>query len=756
MSERKQQWAGYAAGAAIFTMTSVLAACGGGNGSGSGSGTASSGINETVLWSFKSDGVAPQGKLIQATDGNFYGVTNSGGKYGMGTVFKIDPSGVETILHNFAGGTLDGANPTGSLVQDNNGNLYGMTNAGGSNNLGIVFSITTAGAETVVHNFTGGFTDGSYPQGGMIAASDGNIYGTTSFGGANGAGTVFRISPSNVETVLHSFAGGLSDGSYPVGLIQASNGTLYGMTLTGGASGKGTVFSITTSGTEAVLHNFGGTGDGAAPGGNLIQASDGSLYGLTGAGGTNNSGTAFSITTGGLEKVLYSFGAAGDGATPSGSLVQASDGNLYGITSAGGGNNLGTLFRITTGGTETVLHTFGGTGDGSQPDGGLIQAKDGNLYGVTLHGGSKGAGTVLKATTSGTETVLHNFDSTRDAAGPYGPVVQASDGNFYGTTYGGGSYGQGAVFKITPNGTETVLHSFGGTGDGTLPIGSLVQASDGNFYGTTYGGGTYGLGTVFKITATGTESVLWSFGNSSDGANPEGELIQASDGNLYGLTAFGGIGGLGTAFKITMAGSETVLWSFGGAGDGFCPVGRLLQASDGNLYGLTTGGGVNGTGAAFKLTTAGAETVLWSFGGTGDGKLPYGSLIQASDGNLYGLTSSGGANNSGTAFKLTTAGAESVLWSFGGAGDGATPTYASLIQGSDGNLYGLTSGGGSNHSGTLFKLTTSGTETIVHNFGGAGDGAIPYGGLIRASDGYFYGTTTAGGTFSEGTVFKIN
>jgi len=231
-----------------------------------------------------------------------------------------------------------------------------------------------------------------------------------------------------------------------------------------------------------------------------------------------------------------------------------------------------------------------------------------------------------------------------------------------------------------------------------------MQASDGNLYGTTTkGGANSNAGTVYKITTAGAETVMWSFGGSGDGVNPYASPIQASDGNLYGTTYGGGANGAGTVFKITTAGAETVLWSFGGSGDGALPDSGLMQASDGNLYGTTTSGGTNGAGTVFKITTAGAETVLWSFGGSGDGAKPYGGLIQASDGNLYGTTYGGGANGAGTVFKITTTGAETVLWSFGGSGDGVNLDGA-LMQASDGNLYGTTYGGGANGAGTVFNI----------------------------------------------------
>ena len=275
----------------------------------------------------------------------------------------------------------------------------------------------------------------------------------------------------------------------------------------------------------------------------------------------------------------------------------------------------------------TTLHSFGGSstdcqsqpGCGSYPLAGLVQASDGNFYGTTEGSGGNnncvsGCGTVFKITPSATLTTLYRFCSQANCAdgeSPRAGLVQASDGNFYGTTENGGAnncapyYGCGTVFKITSSGALTTLHSFARS-DGAYPGAGLVQASDGNFYGTTYVGGTNNYGTVFKITPQGTLTTLHSF-DGSDGANPADGLLQASDGNFYGATSYGGAsndcyGGCGTVFKITSSGTLTTLHSFAGS-DGANPPARLVQASDGNLYGTTYVGGADGRGTVFRLVT---------------------------------------------------------------------------------------------------------------------------------------------------------
>jgi uncharacterized repeat protein (TIGR03803 family) len=362
-------------------------------------------------------------------------------------------------------------------------------------------------AYRVLHNF-GALGDGMNPVAGLITIN-GTFYGTTSNGGVNDAGTVFEIKKFGKEAVLHSF-GGSGDGLHPVAGLINVNGTLYGTTSNGGASGVGTVFEIKKSGKETVLHSFGGTsdgdGDGAGPYAGLLNV-DGTLYGTT-IGGGGDFGTVFAITKSGAETVLHSFGAPGDGAEPVASLISV-NGTLYGTTEYGGAYGygsygFGTVFEIKKSGAETVLHSFpSGSADGTQPLAGLLNV-GGTLYGTASEGGancdgSGGCGMVFKITTSGTETVFYSFKGDKSSNDGYYPVAGLVNvnGTLYGTTLAGGANGDGTVFAITKSGKETVLHSFKGGSDGSAPEG-LVQL-DGALYGTTDSGGAYGDGTVFSL-----------------------------------------------------------------------------------------------------------------------------------------------------------------------------------------------------------------------------------------------------------------
>ena len=429
---------------------------------------------------------------------------------------------------------------------------------------------------------------------------------------------------------------------------------------------------------------------------------------MTNAAGARNSRVRLSVTTTalailallGLEVVanpsakaqtlttLHSFDGA-DGAIPNSALLQGSDGSFYGTTNHGGANSCfsntaesgcGTIFRITAQGTLTTLYNFSAGEDGAAPYAGLVEGADGNFYGTASWTGASLGGTVFKITPAGALTTLYRFCAQGrtpclDGNSPLAALVQGTDGNFYGTTSSGGANNQGTVFKITPSGELTTLYSFcsqGGTAcsDGSVPHAALIQASDGNFYGTTYNGGdSGGGGTIFKITPSGALTTVYSFcylgrGACPDGNLPETGLLQTTDGNFYGTASNGGYG-YGTVFEVTPSGTLTTLYSFCSQGINTCPDGGspyagLVLGSDGNFYGAVETGGAgrnNGYGGTiFRITPTGLLTTLYSFcseANCTDGSTPVAALVQGKDGNFYGTTSSGGANDDGTVFSLS-------------------------------------------------------------------------------------------------------
>jgi uncharacterized repeat protein (TIGR03803 family) len=361
--------------------------------------------------------------------------------------------------------------------------------------------------------------------------------------------------------------------------------------------------------------------------------------------------------------------------------------------------------------------------------------------------------------------VLYEFTGGADGGNPYAStLVQDLVGNLYGTTeYGGNltctgglSPGCGTVFKLD-SGSETVLHSFAGSPDGAFPLPGLMQDRAGNLYGTTFEGGTGSSsnGTIFKVTATGNDVVLYSFAGSPDGGSPFSVLIRDSIGNIYGTTRSGGAFGFGSVFKLNKSGKESVLYSFTGGPDGATPFAGLILDPAGNLYGTTYAGGASsGHGVVFKLDTSGTETVLHTFTASTDGANPYAGLTRDSQGNLYGTTYFGGKSGFGTIFKIDTTGRETVLHSFAGP-EGANPYFGSLVIDENGNLFGTASTGGASNLGTVFHFNSVLRKLkVLHTFSGT-DGANPLGGLLDGADGKLYGTTYQGGTFGAGVTFAL-
>ena len=364
------------------------------------------------------DGVDPMAGVIGDSDGNLYGTTTSGGTAGQGVVYKLDPAiqspggWLETVLYTFTGGT-DGGDPVAGVTRDSEGNLYGTTYAGGDlacgfngSACGTVFKLDPTGTETVLHRFTGG-ADGSYPAAGVIRDSAGNLYGTASQGGPD-YGVVYKLDTGGHEAVLYSFTGG-TDGSVPdAGVIGDSSGNIYGTTSAGGTAGWGVAYKLDAARQETVLYSFTGEADGGEPNAGVVRDSAGNLYGTTLLGGNTvacpsspilhgGCGVVYKLDRAGNESVLYSFTGGADGGYPTAGVIRDSAGNLYGTTSNYfGAGGYGVVYKLDTAGNYTVPYSFTGGNDGGNPFAGVIRDSAGNLYGTTRYGGKEGGGVVFR------------------------------------------------------------------------------------------------------------------------------------------------------------------------------------------------------------------------------------------------------------------------------------------------------------------------------------------------------------------------
>ncbi|HNP44041.1 MAG TPA: T9SS type A sorting domain-containing protein [Panacibacter sp.] len=693
-----------------------------------------------------------------------YGLTPSGGQ-GTGTIIQYESAtNALTSTFNFPNSPLS---PVG-LVQASNGKLYGMTSAGGTSDSGVIYSFDPA-TNTRVDLVNFNSSTGGQPGGCMLLASNGKLYGMTSTGGSNGAGTIFTFNPST-NKVLKLFDFNGTNGANPIGnLIQATNKKLYGMTTYGGSHNFGTIFSFDlVTNTQVKLFDFDST-NGAYPFASLVQASNGKLYGTTLAGGiygdvySGGYGTIFSfdpVTNTHLK--LIDFNQA-NGASPVCTLIQANNGKLYGTTYLGGLSyylgdpGAGTIFSFSTDSNVfTTLFDFDLNNDnGAFPGSGFVQAGNGKLYGMTSGGGAAGYGTIFSFDpSSNLQTRLLSFNLTNGGT-PNHSLIQATNGKLYGTASGGTDQ-RGILFSFDPaTNAQVDLNDFKSQ-NGYGPAGGLVQAANGKYYGVTSHGGTGVWGTIFSYDASAnTQANLYNF-NGANGSSPLSSLVMAGNGKFYGTTFMGGNGDYGTIFSFDpTTNAQAKLFDFNYGVSGAYAHGSLVQAGNGKLYGMAQGGGSGGLGTIYSFDpSTNTFAKLFDFNGT-NGSIPYGSLVQATNGKLYGMTYQGGANNFGTLFSFDPATNTQVKLIDFNTAQGTNPT-GSLIQASNGKLYGMTYGGGSGNYGVIFSFDPS-TNTLVKLFDFDNTrGAYPFGSLVQASNGKLYGMTWSGGSTDRGVVFSYD
>jgi uncharacterized repeat protein (TIGR03803 family) len=679
--------------------------------------------NQELKHSFiENQGRYPNSDLCLASNGKLYGMTSEGGGWNYGILFEYDPAtSTYTKKLEFEGET-NGRNPYGSLMQASNGKLYGMTYSGGINNYGVLFEydpITSIFTKKLDFDET---TSGREPYGSLIQASNGKLYGMTYRGGTNGYGVLFEYDPTT-STYTKKLDFNLDNGATPWGsLIQTSNGKLFGMTSEGGVNFWGVLFEYDPATSTYTKKLDFDSDNGGFPVGSLMQASNGKLYGMTSEGGVNFLGVLFEYdpATSTYTKKLE-FEGETNGRNPCGSLMQASNGKLYGMTSQGGANDLGVLFEYDPPtSTYTKKLDFDEATSGMLPYGSLIQASSGKLYGMTHNGGKNYFGVLFEYDpATSTYTKKLEFESKINGINPYGSLMQASNWKLYGMTHDGGANDDGVFFEYDPaTSTYTKKLEFEGETNGRNPYGSLMQASNGKLYGMTYSGGANNGGVLFEYDpANSTYTKKLDFETQISGSYPYGSLIQASNGKLYGTnSSYGTIEAKGLSYGVLFeydpaTSTYTKKLEFEGETNGRNPCGSLMQASNGKLYGMTSQGGANDLGVLFEYDPpTSTYTKKLDFGGI-IGREPYGSLMQASDGKLYGMTSWGGEGFGNIfEFDITDNTYENIL-SFFDFENGQNPS-GSLMQASNGKMYGMTRSGGAYGYGILFEFDYSSGELI--------------------------------------------
>jgi len=702
-----------------------------------------------------------------AQDTELWGMTYNGGVYNVGTIFKTDGNGNnQSVEESFFSHDANEPYYT-NLIQASNGQLYGMSRYGGLNNRGVIFSFNPITGSYTKHFDFDGLVNGANPYGSLIEANDGKLYGMTNMGGTNDMGVLFSYDPINNIYEKHIDFEGVVNGANPFGsLVEAADGKLYGMTRRGGVnSSRGVLFSFDPLTYTYTKHlDFNGAINGEFPNGNLIEASDGKLYGMTQQGGTGSRGVLFSYDP--INNIFLKhldFNGTVNGSNPYGSLVEAADGKLYGMTRSGGSNGgNGVLFSydpVTT--TYVKYRDFGGIA-GSQPYGNLVESSDGKLYGMTSAGGANNYGTLFSfSPITSTFTLQLQFNGSGNGGTPYGSLIEAADGGLYGLTSRGGVSSGGVLFSFFPNNSVYTKHlELNYSINGKSPSGKLIEARDGKLYGMSVLGGVNN-GVLFSYDrTTNVYTKLLDFNGLEKGLNPQGSLVEASDGKLYGMTRLGGMNGRGVLFSYDPINNIYLKHlDFNGiGGNGAYPFGSLIEASDGKLYGMTREGGTSGNGVLFSYDPITSTfTKLLDFDGTNNGRYPYGDLVEAADGKLYGMTSFGGTTGYGVLFsydRLNTLFTKHL--DFDVTANGSSP-QGSLIQASDGKLYGVTNSGGTNFSGVLFSFDPTTSIFIKYlDFDSNLNGSSPYGSLLNGSNGNLYGMTANGGVNGRGVLFEFN
>jgi len=687
------------------------------------------------------------------------------GKPGAGLVYEFDLNGkIMSDIHSFE--KYEGRSSGYEVLLAENNKFYGIADGGYGQFGSYIFEYDPATSQfNIVHDFYDPDVQISYSatNGYLMQASDGLIYGLTQNSGTTSDGQLFSFDSDTWDFEYLADFDALITGSGPVGVLtEAGDGKLYGVAYEGGNCNFGTLFSYDPAGEVLALERCFDMIDGREPVDGLIMATNGLLYGLTYSGGGSDDGVAYSYEIGtGIYTMLHEFNTAAHGGKPYGRLFQASDGELYGTASEGGLNNKGILFKYDI---ELDLFSlrisFDGT-NGGYPNGGLIEHND-LLYGMTTHGGAADEGLLFSYDPLANSITKHtDFYGADYGKYPYGSLALGPEGKLFGLTVLGGKNGVGIMFDYnTTTSNFTKRFDFGQSDDGTNNYSSLMMGSDGWVYGTTAYGGEYGVGTIFRIHPSDRQfESLYAFDMMSYGGTPLSGLMQASDGYYYGVTPYGGSINFGVIYRFNASnGILTVLEDLITLTEGMEPSGTPVQASDGFLYGLTNKGGAMGDGALYKFNLSNSTYAKQvDFQGAASGSHPVGSLVEAANGKLYALAAHGGQFGYGTLFEYDPIGGTFfALVQFDGLNKGALPV-GTLLEFEDNKLYGMCTNGGVNDAGTIFMYDVlTNTCTKLHDFNLSNNGAVPISSLMKASNSKIYGTTKRGGSYDSGVLFEYD
>lgn len=696
---------------------------------------------------------------LSAQSPHLFGVTYNGGENEMGTIFRTDTNGLNYSLIDTFDMKKDGTNPLPQELVEVNGKLYGVTEAGGNNGKGVLFEYNpSTNAYVIKHHFKD--STGEYPDCFLLLGSNGKLYGTTSQGGSNDRGALFEYDLTT-EILTRKINFGNSTGLYPQGkMVEGTAGKIYGTCSYGGSNNNGVIFEYTIStNTIVVKDDFNHALNGSNPKNGLMKANNGKLYGMCNDGGANNYGTLFEFDfVADSIKTKFHFDLL-NGRSPVSNLIQASNGKLYGTTKFGGGasgTGGGTLFEYnpTTDSLKKMISLSSSpSGAGYYPMGGLVESAPG-VYLITMSfGGTNSRSGVVSEYTIATNTLVEKdyFDQFKTGKSPHGNLVKSSITNkYYGICGGGGIGDNGVIFEFD-NTLDTIIKKkdLSPSVNGKNPNCDLILASNGKLYGTTKAGGK-GFGVIFEVDPNTYSVIKKAEFNGNDGENPIGALVEVA-GKLYGTTYTGGGNNSGVIFEYDLITNNIVKLKDLNDVGGYGPGNGLIQASNGKLYGTTVDGGTNYSGMLFEYDLV-LDTLIdkGSFGIYGKGTIPYGKLLQATNGKLYGTCNQGGDNNKGDVYEYDFV-TDSIksLASFSDS-IGAL-SRGGLMQTSTGKLFGM----------TAFNYSTA-TSGIVYEFDISTDSILPradfdrsttgyesYGELLEASNGKLYGmsrsSSTAGG-----------